>query len=45
MNKEKILLGFVIVSIALVMLFSYFKWHADIVLILYLVSQTLLLGS
>jgi hypothetical protein len=45
MNKEKILLGLVIISIALVMLFSYFKWHADVVILIYLVAQTLLLGN
>jgi hypothetical protein len=45
MNKEKILPGLVIASIALVVLFSYFKWHADIVILIYLVAQTLLLGN
>jgi hypothetical protein len=45
MNIEKILLGLVITSIALVMLFSYFHWHADVIILIYLVAQTLLLGN
>jgi hypothetical protein len=44
-NKENILLGLVIVSIVIVMIFSYFKIHADVVVMIYLISLTLLLGN
>ncbi|HXA01029.1 MAG TPA: hypothetical protein VNW99_03520, partial [Cytophagaceae bacterium] len=44
LNKEKILTGFVILTIALVLVMSFFKIKLEIFLLLYAVSLSLLLG-